>query len=100
MENIINGLANLGGMGLLSAALFYLHRDALKAFREELAKERELWTVAREADRVERAHAHESLRAEKLRLHAELLAELKAVSAKVAEFGSRLDRLEHQQPNR
>ena len=37
---IIAALVNGGGLGILAAALFYLHTSALKVFREELAAER------------------------------------------------------------
>jgi len=40
MDAITSGLAQMGGMGLLAAAILLLHRDALKMFREELAAER------------------------------------------------------------
>lgn len=38
--NLINTLANLGGLGILGAILFYLHVRQLNIFREELAAER------------------------------------------------------------
>jgi hypothetical protein len=40
MEPVVNGLASMGGLGILAAALLYLHVSAIKAFREELAAER------------------------------------------------------------
>lgn len=51
-QSVITGLINAGGMGLLAAALFYLHtrsidrfdtmqQRALETFREELRAERE-----------------------------------------------------------
>lgn len=40
MEEIVKSLASMGGLGILAAALLYLHITALKSFREELAAER------------------------------------------------------------
>lgn len=34
-------LANFGGLGICAGMLFLLHREALKAFRDELKAERE-----------------------------------------------------------
>lgn len=50
-------IGNLGGVGALAWALLALHKDSLRAFREELAKERACWQAAREADRLERLAA-------------------------------------------
>jgi len=41
MEEIVKSLASMGGLGILAAALLYLHIHALQAFREELALERD-----------------------------------------------------------
>jgi hypothetical protein len=38
--HIYVALINAGGLGILSAVLFYLHVSALKVFREELSEER------------------------------------------------------------
>ena len=58
MPEIINALLNLGGTGVLAAALLWLHREAIHAFREELATERRLWlgTVAAEREIADRRH--------------------------------------------
>jgi hypothetical protein len=40
MEQLLTSLANMGGLGILAAALLYLHISSIKAFREELAAER------------------------------------------------------------
>jgi hypothetical protein len=40
LETLLTGLANMGGLGILAAALLYLHVTSLKSFREELAEER------------------------------------------------------------
>jgi len=40
MDPLLEALLNFGGMGLLAAAILWLHREALKAFREEMAAER------------------------------------------------------------
>lgn len=37
---LLTALVNAGGLGLLAAVLFYLHINALRTFREELASER------------------------------------------------------------
>ena len=41
MDPITGGLINAGGLGLAVAILYVLHRDSLKAFREEMKSERE-----------------------------------------------------------
>ena len=46
MEALINALINAGGMGVLSAALLWLHASAIYAFREELKTERRLFREA------------------------------------------------------
>ena len=38
--SLVTSLLNLGGVGVLAAALLLLHREALKAFRQELSEER------------------------------------------------------------
>lgn len=40
MEPIVTSLSSMGGLGILAAALLYLHVNALRQFREELAAER------------------------------------------------------------
>jgi hypothetical protein len=40
MEEMVKSLSSMGGLGILAAALLYLHITALKTFREELAEER------------------------------------------------------------
>ena len=37
---ILTVLSNAGGLGILAAALFYLHIRSLRIFSEEMAKER------------------------------------------------------------
>lgn len=39
---LLLGLTNLGGGFALAAAILYLHRDSLKAFREEMTAERKI----------------------------------------------------------
>jgi len=46
MEALINALINAGGMGILSAALLWLHASAIPAFREELKTECRLFREA------------------------------------------------------
>lgn len=40
VAEFLKALANFGGVGMLAAVLFYLHTQALKAYREDLAIER------------------------------------------------------------
>jgi hypothetical protein len=40
---IVGHLVNAGGLGILAAVLFYLHTTSLRAFREELERERSLF---------------------------------------------------------
>lgn len=40
MATLCNHLINMGGVGILAGVLFYLHLNAIKAFREELKEER------------------------------------------------------------
>ena len=51
MEPLVSGLLNAGGLGIASAILYVLHRDAIKAFREELSKERQSNTENLTAER-------------------------------------------------
>lgn len=46
-------LMNFGGVGILAIVLFWLHRDALAWFREELRKERESRETAMTAERAD-----------------------------------------------
>ncbi len=85
MDAILTGLANLGGMGLFAAALFLLHRDALKAFREELKEERKMWSEALERDRAERTSSLAILRQERQGLHAEVIERLERIEQAVRE---------------
>ena len=64
MDPLITSLINAGGLGLLAAILLLLRRESLKAFREELAAERE--QSQRESDRHydDRQRKHEVLAAE------------------------------------
>lgn len=83
MDPLISGMANLGGMGLFAAALFLLHRDALKAFREELKEERRLCTEALIQDRAERLSAMSSLRQERQEYHIEVIERLERIEQEV-----------------
>jgi hypothetical protein len=49
MEEIVKSLASMGGLGILAAALLYLHVTAIKSFREELAAERAGFLVRNKA---------------------------------------------------
>ena len=42
MEVLLPALINTSGMGLCAAVLFYLHTQATKNFREDLAAERKI----------------------------------------------------------
>lgn len=41
MDPLISSLVNLGGGFVLAAAILMLHREAIKAFREEMSMERQ-----------------------------------------------------------
>lgn len=58
MESVSTALVNLGGVGLLSAALLLLHREAITAFRQEL---KETITAFREELTLERSANREAL---------------------------------------
>jgi len=85
VDAILTGLANLGGMGLFAAALFFLHRDALKAFREELKEERKMWSETLERDRAERFASMTILRQERQSYHSELIERLDRIEQEVRE---------------
>ncbi len=85
MDPVITGLSNLGGMGLFAAALFLLHRDALKAFREELKEERRMWTEALVQDRAERNTTITFMRQERLTHHYEVIERLQRIEQEVKE---------------
>jgi hypothetical protein len=48
---VLGGLINAGGMGIMSAALLWLHREALTAFRAELKESRETFAAQSKAER-------------------------------------------------
>lgn len=56
---VLGGLINAGGMGIISAALLWLHRESLSTFRTELKEARE--TFSKEAA-TERAQCNEQFR--------------------------------------
>lgn len=77
MDQLIIALANLGGVGVLAAALLWLHRDALVTFRDALKAEREAnQNVWKEYLALKLRH-HEEVQAQ-LQAHAEMLAEIRA----------------------
>lgn len=87
MDPFINSLINAGGIGILAAALLYLHATSLKEFRAELAAER----AARSFELAEERAAHaKELAAERDvcdRRHVENLERLGALHTTImAEF--------------
>ena len=81
--SLLANLANLGGVGVLAVCLFYLHRDAIKAFREELGKERSIY---REEMAIERSERHVSLadwKREKAGYHTEVISRLDRIEDEV-----------------
>lgn len=56
MDPVYTALANIGGVGILAACLLFLHREALKGFREEMEKER---CAHSEQIKLEREQCHE-----------------------------------------
>jgi hypothetical protein len=85
MDQLLHSLANLGGMGCLAAALLILHRDALKAFREELERDRQLCTDRLEQDRSERLTSLQEDRAERANLHQIVLTHLERIEQEIEE---------------
>ncbi len=71
------GLTNLGGGFVLAAVVLMLHRDSLKAFREELASERATHT-----------QEIKSFLEMKLRHHEEVMGRLSTIEAQVTASGS------------
>lgn len=61
MDQFVLAMANLGGMGLLAGALFVLHRENLKAAREEMAKERAATSEREERQRVTTESRHDRM---------------------------------------
>jgi hypothetical protein len=55
---IIQAAGQMGGMGLLAAALFALHREALKAHREDVAAERKAFREELAAERKQNHDDH------------------------------------------
>jgi hypothetical protein len=85
MDQLLHSLANLGGMGCLAAALLILHRDALKAFREELERDRQLCTDRLEQDRSERVTNHLQDRTERVQFHQAVMAHLELIEQEIQE---------------
>lgn len=54
IDAILPMIGNMGGMGVLAWCMFILHRDAIKAFREELAEERKVWMQQLDSERTDR----------------------------------------------
>jgi len=79
LEQLLVALTNVGGMGLLAAALLVLHRDALKSFREELQAERKIWSEVREKDRNEYVRMLEENRNERQAQFAEIQENLEVI---------------------
>lgn len=52
MDQLVNNLGQLGGMGLLSGVLLLLHRESIKSFREERALDRVETTKDREQNQA------------------------------------------------
>jgi hypothetical protein len=48
----LSALLNAGAAGVVALVLYLLHRDSLKAFREELAAEREVFRAEMAAERA------------------------------------------------
>ena len=63
MDPIFTALANIGGVGILAAALLLLHREALKQFREEMQIERAAHDAHITAERDQCHEDHEKLMA-------------------------------------
>jgi hypothetical protein len=83
----VSALLNAGGVGVVAFVLYLLHRDALKAFREELAAER---AANREEMALERAasrDAWEKLAAMSDRQHGENRERLEKLHDAVTDLG-------------
>lgn len=76
-------LANVGGIGVLAYYLLQLHRDSIRAFREELASERTLYRDTIGVERIERSSQFAELRREKADHHAEVTTRLGRIETDV-----------------
>ena len=78
MDQWVQLIGNIGGMGGLAIALFVLHRDAIKSFTEELSKERHLFQQELSQERDNNQNLWKSYMDLKIRQHEQLLASLVA----------------------
>lgn len=58
---LLNAMANLGGLGILSLVLWRLHDQARSDAREDRAAERKLWNEHLEEFRQEATRRHQEL---------------------------------------
>lgn len=73
MDVLLTTLANLGGGFTLAAVILLLHRESLRAFREELAKERNMF--ARALDDIEAHRETDSERHQEVAARLDLILE-------------------------
>lgn len=60
--SLVSALVNTGGLGVAVLILYWLHRDAIKAFREEMATERSSHVALMESQRQTNAAQMEAER--------------------------------------
>lgn len=77
---IVGGLINAGGMGLFAAALFLLHRESLKAFRDELKESRTSFNVNLAAERQQCSEQFERTLEDAKDKHAEVMTAIGHIS--------------------
>ena len=85
-------IANLGGVGFIAWCLLHLHKDAIKAFREELTKEREVFSSSRDSDRTERIGLISSHRLEANEKHAAIMHRLESIEEEIREVKNLVER--------
>lgn len=78
-------VTNIGGMGTLAFVLLHLLKDALKAFREEIATERKAASDALTVERNVRVTERSEDRAERNHHHGEVVEKLNKIQSEVAE---------------
>lgn len=82
-KTVATVIANMGGIGVLAYYLLHLHKDSIKAFREELSAERQLYRESVSSERIERTAVMTEWRREKAVAHDELIERLDRIEVEV-----------------
>lgn len=94
LEAFLPAVGNLGGMAVLAWCMFILHRDAIKAFREELTSERVMWSAQLESERVERRGSVQEIKRECQEQHDEVIEQLSRIEVDLRSVRSALEKRE------